>query len=275
MKITIIGLGLIGSSIARAIHDKAEVTGIDTDQAVINQAISDNVIRHGGDDMSLASSSDMVVIAVPVGSITDTARRVIPYLQNTTTITDTGSTKADIVREMDAVWPCFVGGHPIAGRENPGYFSSQATLFQDAVTIITPSKTLSQHCIDKVTWLWTSCGSRVISMDPDKHDDLMAIISHMPHLLSFTSMGLAKDIHIYRELLGAGFRDFTRIAASDPVMWRDIFMANRDRILPLIDDYIQELSSMKEIISQKKPRELEDRLRTFATIRRELYENKR
>lgn len=275
MKITVIGLGLIGASIARAACGLAEITGIDKDQDTVEKALGDGVIAKGGADLSLASSSDMVVIAVPVGSIIETARGVIPHIQDGTAITDTGSTKAHIVREMDAIWPDFVGGHPIAGRENSGYSAGQATLFHDAVTIITPSKTSPQRSIEKVTWLWTSCGSHVTSMDPDKHDELMAIISHMPHLLSFTSMSLAKDIHIHRELLGAGFRDFTRIAASDPIMWRDIFMANKDCILSLIDDYMRELTMIKDIITSGKTGELEDRLRTYATIRRDLYENKR
>jgi len=275
MKITIIGLGLIGASIAKATHTRAEITGIDTDQATIAKALSDGVIKQGGADMSLACGSDLIVLAVPVGSIIETAKLVIPHIRKGTVITDTGSTKARIVREMDAVWPCFVGSHPIAGKEDPGYEAGQATLFNEAITIITLTKTSPQYCIEKVTWLWSSCGSQVTTMDPDKHDELMAIISHMPHLLSFVSISIAREIHIHRELLGAGFRDFTRIAASDPVMWRDIFMANKDHVLPLIDEYINELLKIKGIISSGNTHDLEEKLRTYSTIRRNLYENSR
>ncbi|HPJ95008.1 MAG TPA: prephenate dehydrogenase/arogenate dehydrogenase family protein [Deltaproteobacteria bacterium] len=275
MKIAIIGLGLIGASIAKALRGQVEITGIDTDQATIDRALQDGVIKQGGPDMSLADGSGMVVLAVPVGSIVQTAKRVIPHISKDTVITDTGSTKARIVREMDAAWPCFVGGHPIAGRENPGYEAGQATLFNNAITIITPTKTSLHHCIEKVTWLWESCGSHVTTMDPDKHDELMAIISHMPHLLSFVSMSIAGEIHIHKELLGAGFRDFTRIAASDPVMWKDIFMANKDHVLPLIDEYMEELGKIKGIISSENAGDLEEMLRTYATIRRDLYESTR
>ena len=275
MKITIIGLGLIGASIAKALRGQVEITGIDTDQATIDQALRDGVIKQGGADMSLAASSDMVVLAVPVGSIVETAKRVMPHTKENTVITDTGSTKARIVRELDAAWPCFIGSHPIAGKENPGYAAGQATLFNNAIAIITPTKTSLQHCIEKTTWLWESCGSHVTTMDPDKHDELMAIISHMPHLLSFVSMSIAREIHIHRELLGAGFRDFTRIAASDPVMWKDIFMANKDHVLPLIDEYMEELRKIKGIISSENAGDLEEILRTYATIRRDLYESTR
>ena len=275
MKLTIIGLGLIGASIAKATCGMAEITAIDTDQTTIDKALSDGVIKQGGADLSLAAGSDMVVLAVPVGSIIETAARVIPHIKEGTVITDTGSTKARIVREMDAIWPGFVGSHPVAGKENPGYEAGQATLFNNAITLITPTQTSPQHCIEKVTWLWKSCGSHVSAMDPGKHDELMAIISHMPHLLSFVSMSIAGDIHIHRELLGAGFRDFTRIAASDAVMWRDIFMTNKDHVLPLIDAYMDELGKIRDIISSKNAGELEEMLRTYSMIRRNLYENTR
>ena len=275
MKIAIVGLGLIGASIAKALNGKAEITGIDHDIATINKARSEGVISHGQTELPGTLQCDMVVLAVPVGNITAAAKMVIPRINEGTVLTDTGSTKAEIVSHIDGIWPCFVGGHPIAGKENPGYEASQATLFQDAVSIITPTQTSKTDCIEKVTRLWKSCGSHVTIMDPDKHDELMAIISHLPHLLSFVSMSIAKDIHIHRELLGAGFRDFTRIAASDPVMWRDIFTANRDHVLTLIDKYMEELEKIKDIIIRKSSRELEDMLRTYSTIRRDLYENKR
>jgi prephenate dehydrogenase len=275
MKITIIGLGLIGASIAKALHGQAEITGIDKDPATIDRALHEGVISQGGPDMSLARQSDMVIIAVPVGSIIETAENVIPHVHSDTVITDTGSTKSRIVSHMDAVYPGFIGGHPIAGKENPGYEASQGTLFKDATSIITPTDASSGLCMEKVKWLWSVCGSHVTLMDPDKHDELMAIISHMPHLLSFVSMSAARDIQIHRELLGAGFRDFTRIAASDPVMWRDIFLENKKHVLSLIDKYMNELTMIKDIIRMENHKDLEDMLRTYSTIRRDLYENKR
>jgi len=274
MKIAIIGLGLIGASIAKGLQGKAEITGIDRDPVTINKACSEKVISQGSTGFPERLDCDMAVLAVPVGSITSIAEIIVPRMQEGTLLTDTGSTKTGIVRTIEAIWPCFVGGHPIAGKEDPGYDASQATLFQGTVSIITPTSNSKKDCIEKVAWLWRSLGSSITVMDPDRHDELMAIISHLPHLLSFVSMSIAKDIHIHRELLGAGFRDFTRIAASDPVMWRDIFTANKDQVLKLIDDYTHELAKMKDIIKGDNAAELEDMLRTYSSIRRNLYDNK-
>jgi len=275
MKITVVGLGLIGASLAKALAGRAEITGIDCDRGVIERALREGVVSRGGSDFSLARGSEIVVIALPVGSIVEAARKLAPYLSAGTPVTDTGSTKTHIVSGIDAFWPCFVGSHPIAGKENPGYLASQANLFAGRACIITPQLHTPHDCIQRVKQLWGDCGARVTLMDPLKHDKLMAVISHMPHLLSFTSMSLAGDLHIHRDLLGAGFRDFTRIAASDPIMWRDIFLDNRDEILKLLDGYIRELSSMRHLIDGRDSAGLEERLRNYSTIRRGLYEDNR
>jgi prephenate dehydrogenase len=275
MKIAIVGLGLIGASIAKALKGKAEVFGIDADTHTIQLALQEKVINQGSTDMSIAAGSNMVIISVPVGSIVETARNAAKHIDDNTVMTDTGSTKAHIARSIDLIWPSFVGSHPIAGKENPGYASSQADLFRSAMTIITPTKSTKYECINKAKWLWETCGSRTCTMEPEQHDELMAIISHMPHLLSYVSMGLAEEILIHRELLGAGFRDFTRIAASDPIMWRDIFLENSEKILPLIDRYINELRRVRGIIEQGKGSELEKTLSAYAKIRRGLYGDSR
>jgi prephenate dehydrogenase len=275
MKVAIIGLGLIGASVAKALKGKAEVSGIDADGHTVRQALDDHVISRGGTDMAVASGHDIVIISVPVGSIVGIAEKVVKYLSDGTVLTDTGSTKSHIVRSIDRLWPAFIGSHPIAGKENPGYASSQADLFRSAVTIITPTPSTKMECVETVERLWESCGSKTCTMDPEKHDELMAVISHMPHLLSYVSMGLAGEILIHRDLLGAGFRDFTRIAASDPVMWRDIFLENRCNILPLIDRYIRELEQARRIIEQGNGKELEETLSAYAGIRRGLYGDSR
>lgn len=275
MKITVIGLGLIGASIAKALAGHAEISGIDRDAQTVGVACAHGTVSRGSSDMSLARGSDLVVIAVPVGSIVGVARTLVPHLTQGTVVTDTGSTKTDIVREIDAIWPWFVGSHPIAGKENPGYQASQANLFSGRVAIITPGDATRDGCIEQAKWLWEICGSRVAMMSPSRHDELMAAISHMPHLLSFTSMGFARNLHFHRDLLGAGFRDFTRIAASDPVMWRDIFLANKQNILRLIDDFQGELALVRNMIDREMSSQLEETLRTYSTIRRDLYEGKR
>lgn len=275
MKITIVGLGLIGASIAKALSGKAEICGIDNENRVIDQALTHGVICKGSSNLSLAGGSNMVVIAVPVGSIVQIAGDLIPHIDSGTLITDTGSTKAHIVQCIDEFWPWFVGSHPIAGKEIPGYSASQADLFSGKAAIITPSDTTKRECIERTTWLWEECGAKITMLDPGIHDRLMAVISHMPHLLSFASMSFAKDLHIHRDLLGAGFRDFTRIAASDPIMWKDIFLANKQHILEIIDGFIDELGMLRDTIRKDESVHLEEILRTYSTIRRDLYENNR
>ena len=275
MKVTIVGLGLIGASIAKALHNSAHITGIDMNGRTVKQALEEGVIAEGGTDTAKASGSDMVIIAVPVGSIVDASWRVIKSINEDTILTDTGSTKAHIVESLDRVFPSFVGSHPIAGKENPGYVHSQEDLFKNSMTIITPSASTRQKCVEKVKRLWESCGSKTHIMDPVKHDRLMAIISHMPHLLSYVSMSMAGNLHIHKQLLGAGFRDFTRIAASDPHMWRDVFLDNRDNILPLIDAYMEELKFIRSLIEEGKIQDLEGLLSTYAQVRRGLYGDSR
>lgn len=271
MRFAVIGLGLIGASIAKALHTSATIAGIDADSSPVQLALAEGVIAEGSTDMALAAGSDMVILAVPVCSVVDAALRVIPFIDRGTVLTDTGSTKASIVESIDKVFPSFVGSHPIAGKENPGYTASQGDLFRNAMTIITPSPDTCPECIEKVRQLWESCGSQTHIMDPVTHDRLMAVISHMPHLLSYASMKMASDLHIHRQLLGAGFRDFTRIAASDPIMWRDIFLNNKENLLPLIDDYMEELRFLRGLIEGDEKLMLEQTLADYAKIRRGLY----
>ena len=275
MKIAIVGLGLIGASLAKALKGTAQITGIDMSSRTVQLAIDEGVISKGGTDLAEVGGNDMVIIAVPVMSIVETAKGVIRHIGEGTVVTDTGSTKAHIVPSIDKLWPSFVGSHPITGKENPGYASSQADLFRSTMTIITPSSATRRVCIEKVQRLWESCGSLTSTMDPERHDELMAVISHMPHLLSYVSMSMAGGLRIHKELFGAGFRDFTRIAASDPIMWRDIFLDNKENVLPLIERYMEELRKVRSIIKQGKGKELEDILYAYAQIRRGLYGNSR
>ncbi|NLW68290.1 MAG: prephenate dehydrogenase [Bacteriovoracaceae bacterium] len=275
MKVAVVGLGLIGASIAKALHGRAEIIGIDRDAGVVEKALGDGVISRGGPELSLAAGSYIAVVALPVRSIVGAARDLAAHLSPDALITDTGSTKASIVSSLDSFWPCFVGSHPIAGKENPGYQARQANLFAGRACIVTPGPSARGDCLERAVRFWEDCGANVTVMDPVKHDELMAVISHMPHLLSFASMGLAADLPIHRGLLGAGFRDFTRIAASDPVMWRDIFLDNRERILELLDDYVRELGAIRGMIDNLDAEGLEEKLRTYSSIRRNLYADNR
>ena len=260
MKVAVVGLGLIGASIAKALHGRAEITGIDRDAGVVEKALGDGVISRGGPELSVAAGSDIAVVALPVRSIVDAARDLAAHLSPDALITDTGSTKASIVSSLDSFWPCFVGSHPIAGKENPGYHASQANLFAGRACIVTPGPSARGDCLERAVRFWEDCGANVTVMDPVKHDELMAVISHMPHLLSFASMGLAADLPIHRGLLGAGFRDFTRIAAGDPKMWRDILLSNREELLAQSRLFQQALHTFEQAMEKGDAQRLEDML---------------
>ncbi len=273
MKLAIIGLGLIGSSIARALKDHATIIGINRSRSVIEAALHDGAISQGGGDLSLAKGCDMAVIALPVGNIVEVAFKLIPFLDKGTILTDTGSTKAEIVRSLTPVWPWFVGSHPIAGKENSGYQSGDAAIFKDAVNIITPIPITQKPCIKKVEDLWSLCGAKNFIMDPEEHDGIMAKTSHMPHLISFVFMSLLQD-KIPSFLIAKGFKDFTRIAGADAIMWKDIFIANKHNILPLIDEYLEELSRIRTYLNEDRQEKLEEALSEYRQLRRSLYENK-
>jgi len=274
MKIAIVGLGLLGSSMAKALKGSATIIGIDKDRSVVDHAISDGVITQGGNDLSLVSGCDMVVVALPVGSVVEVVQRLLPHMDKGTVVTDTGSTKAEIVRSINPLWPWFIGSHPMAGKETSGYTLSDMALFKNTVSIITPTPTSKESCIKKVEKVWEMCKARPIFMEPEEHDEIMSRISHFPHLLSFVFMHLVKEKNIHPSLIGKGFKDFSRIAGSDPIMWRDIFMVNSHNILPLIDDYIKELTKVKSYIRKGQAGKLEEALRGYSEIRRSLYEHK-
>ena len=275
MKIAVIGLGLIGASLARALSPTHEITGIDREDATIEAAIREKVIARGGADLSLTAACDTVVIALPVGSIVPVAHELIPYLEEGSLLTDTGSTKAHIVRELSPLWPWFIGSHPMAGTEDSGYRAGFAELFVGAVNILTPTPNTSGETLARAEGLWEACGAASLCMDPEEHDELMARISHLPHLLSFAFMPVAGELTRHQELLGRGFRDFTRIAASDPVMWRDIFLDNRAHLLGLIEDYIGQLKTLKDCLRKGEGRILEDILSAQRHLRRIIDDNPR
>lgn len=269
-QLTIVGLGLIGASLAKALAGRYHITGIDRDEETIRAALADGVIARGGGAYSLAARSDIVIIALPVGAIVPAARELLPHLKEGAIISDTGSTKASICRELGD-HPLFVGGHPMAGTEYSGYGASFAELFDGAPCLLTPQTAAPQAAVDTLRRLWQTAGARVATVDAREHDGLMAIISHLPHLVSFAYMNLAPDLAKDADFFGKGFRDFTRIAASDPTMWRDIFLDNQDELLPLLDKLLAELSRWRELIADGEGEQLKERLHTAQQIRRNLY----
>ena len=254
-RMAIVGLGLIGGSLARAVREKklvGEVLGIGRNNQRLERAREQGIIDKYSIQMSeVLSDADLVVVATPVGVIVDLIRRMIPSLKKGTIITDVGSVKKKIVEGVEEFIPdslYFVGGHPIAGTENSGFEDSFSTLFEGKKCIITPVTTTNSHALEKVKELWSRVGSTVVCMDGGEHDEVLAAISHLPHIIAYCMVNSLLKIEDFEENIfsfsAGGFKDFTRIAASHPVMWRDIALMNKDKLLPVIklfQDYLEEL----------------------------------
>lgn len=254
-RIAISGVGLIGGSLARALKGKkiaGEVVGVGRNEVRLQRAREAGIIdgytaRFDG----TLGGMDAVVVATPVGMIVDLAKRMFPFLKQGTIVTDVGSVKKEIVREIEQSIPPtlhFVGAHPIAGTEHSGFEASSATLFENSTCILTPVSTTNPAAAARISELWTRVGSRVVSMDCDKHDEILAAVSHLPHVVAYSMVNcLLKREGFEKTVLSfsaGGFRDFTRIAASHPEMWRDILLMNRDKVLAAIElfqDYLGEL----------------------------------
>jgi prephenate dehydrogenase len=223
VKLALIGVGLIGGSFARAALSTALRLGAIT-------AVADSVA-------AAVRQADLVMLAVPVGAMTDVMKAIAPHLRDGAIVTDVGSTKGSVVAaaraELGAHFARFVPGHPIAGRERPGVESSEPRLFDGKLFIATPAAETDPAATAVVERLWQRVGARVERMDAEEHDRVFAAVSHLPHLLAFALVAqIAREPDAERKLgkAGAGFRDFTRIAASSPRMWRDVCMANRDAL---------------------------------------------
>ena len=256
--VSIIGLGLIGGSIATALKSfgtAQEVVGIDIDSEVVDYAIKNNVVDKGflpSDDLQI--DSEMVVVATYVDQIADTIRTVIPHLKEGTVITDVGSVKSKIVNQFDIIFDkdiYFVGSHPIAGTEHSGVKFSDPNLFKDKKTVVTPSPNTDLLALEKVIGFWESIGSSVIQVDPATHDLIFAYVSHLPHVIAYTLMNCVSKVDGVENIIeysGGGLRDYTRIAASSPEMWTSIFSQNRESILKAIEGLRINLNEMEEAI---------------------------
>jgi 3-phosphoshikimate 1-carboxyvinyltransferase len=255
-KIVIVGMGLIGGSVARALAQlgfKGEVVGVGRDTVPLAQAISDGCLTAFTADLQTACiNADLVIIAVPVLAIRSILEALAPVLAEHTVVTDVASVKQAVVNAAEAVFgkvPAnFVPGHPIAGSEQSGYSAAKAELFVGRRVILTPLAHTNAHAVNLVTELWQAIGAEVLQMPVAHHDEVLAATSHLPHLLAFglvdTLSQQGESEEIFRFAAG-GFRDFTRIASSDPVMWRDIFLTNAEAIVTILDEYTANLGQLR------------------------------
>ena len=281
-----IGIGLIGSSVARAMRRAGlakTYVACDRNAKHVKAAVKLGVVDEATRDCAKAvAGADLVVIATPVGTYGEIARIIAPHLKKGAIVTDVGSVKRMVI---DAVAPHipkdvhFVPAHPIAGTEHSGPEAGFAELFDNRWCILTPARRTSAKAVAKVAELWRGIGARVDTMDPDHHDRVLAITSHLPHLIAYTIVGTATDLSgdLKQEVIkysASGFRDFTRIAASDPVMWRDVFLDNREAVLEILQRFTEDLTAMQRAIRKGDGATLEDHFTRTRAIRRSIIDAK-
>jgi len=268
-KIVIFGVGLIGGSFALALrkaHAVGEVIGFGRSEATLQQAMQLGILdRIGSDPAAEVNDADIVLLATPVGQMAELMARIAPHLGAHTLVTDGGSTKSDVVTaaraNLDKKIAQFIPAHPIAGAEKSGAGAALADLYVGKKVVLTPLPENSKEAVTRVRRAWELCGAVVSELTPQQHDAVFAAVSHLPHLLSFA---LVHDLaqRDNRDLLlsfaASGFRDFTRIAASSPEMWRDICMANRDALMDELGRYMQELESLHEALADADAAKLEE-----------------
>ena len=283
-KISLIGVGLIGSSLARVIHRDGladEIVGCarkpETRDAILRLGLADSVT----DDPAIAAEgADLVILCTPVGAYAAVAKAIAPALSAGAIVSDVGSVKRSAINSIQPHLPAdvhLVPAHPIAGTENSGPESGFETLFEGRWTILTPDTGADKDAVERVAALWRRTGSMIEIMDADHHDRVLAITSHVPHLIAYTIVGTATDLEdrLRSEVIkfaASGFRDFTRIAASDPVMWRDIFLSNKDAVLEMLGRLNEDLSDLQRAIRDGDGDKLEAAFARTREIRRSVVE---
>ncbi|GAA4757200.1 prephenate/arogenate dehydrogenase family protein [Sphingomonas daechungensis] len=277
--VTVIGLGLIGSSIARSVREAmpgVRLNGFDVSADVCDRAASLQLVDLLAEGSEAAvSGADLVILCVPVGAMAEAAISIAPHLRPGTIVTDVGSAKGLIAREIRAALPdaVVIPAHPIAGTENSGPEAGFAGLFRNRWCILTPEDSTDPADIARLVSFWDALGARVEIMDAARHDLVLAITSHLPHLIAFTIVGTASHLEAVTEgevikYSAGGFRDFTRIAASNPVMWRDVFLANQEAVLDVLGRFLADLGSLENAIREADGPALFDWFSRTGAIRR-------
>lgn len=259
-QVTIIGFGLIGSSIAHAVKRSGmagKITAGDLSEEVCRTVEAHRLADAATTDLGAAvRDADIVVLSVPAGAMGDAMERIGPFLKNGAIVTDTGSVKGAVIDQVNAHLPPhahFVAGHPIAGTEHSGPLAGFAELFEGRWVILTPEPSTELRAVEAVTRLWELTGAQIEIMSPEHHDLILGITSHLPHLIAYTIVGTATDLEddIKGEVVkfsASGFRDFTRIASSDPVMWRDVFLNNKTAVLEILQRFTEDLTALQRAI---------------------------
>ena len=277
--VTIIGVGLIGGSLAKVLKAKGlagTITGSGRSRSSLEQAIKLGVIDRMGQGKAYGvEEADLVVLASPVGTFETIVREIGPHLKKGAVLTDVGSVKAGLISVIEEFLPAgchYVPGHPIAGREKSGVAEATENLFEGRRCILTPTSKTDRKAIESVKTVWTAAGALVTEMDADLHDKVFGAVSHLPHVAAFAMVCAVAELNTgtqnYLDFSGAGFRDFTRIAASSPEMWKDICLMNRDNLISMIDRYVFSLNRFKREIIAGDEKRLERHLQQSSDVRK-------
>ena len=283
-RIALIGIGLIGSSIAR------DVKELGLAKEVVISTRSPETLRRA-EELGLGTAyvasaaeavrgADLVVVSVPVGASEEVARQISPNLKAGAIVTDVGSTKASVIAQIAPHMPQgvhFIPGHPLAGTEKSGPDAGFAGLFRGRWCIFTPLPDTDPQALEKLKAFWTALGSRIDEMDPQHHDKVLAIVSHLPHIIAYNIVGTADDLETVTEsevikYSASGFRDFTRLAASDPTMWRDVCLHNKDAILEMLARFSEDLAYLLRAIRWGEGDKLFDLFTRTRAVRRSIVE---
>ncbi|KXG84822.1 prephenate/arogenate dehydrogenase family protein [Agrobacterium bohemicum] len=283
-RITLIGIGLIGSSIARDIKELglAREVMISTRSAETLQRAQELELgtAYTVSAAEAVKDADLVIVSVPVGASGSVAEQIAPYLKPGAIVTDVGSTKASVIAQMAPYMPDnvhFIPGHPLAGTEKSGPDAGFTGLFRDRWCIFTPLPETDEVALGKLRGFWEKLGSRIDEMDPEHHDKVLAIVSHLPHIIAYNIVGTADDLGTVTEsevikYSASGFRDFTRLAASDPTMWRDVCLHNKDAILEMLARFSEDLAYLQRAIRWGEGDKLFELFSRTRTIRRSIVQ---
>ena len=284
-RLAVIGLGLIGSSVLRACQARPGLAGTvvatDSNPAVLQRVAELGIADVVEPDFGRAvQGADCVMLCAPVGAFPALAAEIAPHLAPGCIVTDTGSTKQSVIRDLTAALPPhvhLVPAHPMAGTEFSGPDAGFAALFDGRYCLLTPVPGSDPAATERVAALWRGMGSTIETMDPGHHDRVVAIVSHLPHLIAFTICGTADDLadesrQQVMRFAAAGFRDFTRIAASDPVMWRDVFLNNREALLEMLARFTEDAQAMARAVRWGDGTYISHKIERGREVRRSLIE---
>ncbi len=281
--VAIIGLGLLGGSIGLAVRDRASditTTGYDADADVRGRAAERDLVGTVCTSASDAvAEADLVILCVPVGAMGSAAAEIGGHLKPGAIISDVGSSKQSVLEDLSAALPglTVIPAHPVAGTEQSGPEAGFATLFENRWCILTPPDGADEASVEALADFWRTLGSKIEIMDAEHHDLVLAVTSHIPHLIAYTIVGTASDLEdVTRgeviKYSAGGFRDFTRIAASDPTMWRDVFLQNRSAVLEMLGRFTEDLTALQRAIRSGDGETLHELFSRTRAIRRGIIE---